>query len=106
MPLWEWECKGGVGLLFYFIFILFKDFIYLFLERVREGERNINVWLPLVHSLLGTWPATQACALGWELNRRPFDLQAGTQSTEPYQPGLDCYFILFLFFLKILFIYF
>ena len=28
----------------------------------REGE-NINVWLPLVHPLLGTWPAAQACAL-------------------------------------------
>ena len=28
-----------------------------------EMERNINVWLPLVHSLLGTWPATQVCVL-------------------------------------------
>ena len=37
---------------------------------------------------LGTWPATQACALDWELNRQPFGLQAGTQSTEPHQPGL------------------
>ena len=26
-------------------------------------ERNINVWLPLTHPLLGTWPTTQACAL-------------------------------------------
>ena len=26
-------------------------------------ERNITVWLPLEHPLLGTWPATQACAL-------------------------------------------
>ena len=45
----------------------FKDFIYLFLERGegREKERvkNINVWLSLMHPLLGTWPATQACAL-------------------------------------------
>ena len=42
-----------------------KDFIYLFLERGKEGEkeRNINVWLPLMRSLLGTWPTTQACAL-------------------------------------------
>ena len=41
--------------------------MYLFLER-REGkekerERNINVLLPLTCSHLGTWPATQACAL-------------------------------------------
>ena len=50
-----------------------KDFIYLFLERgrdgEREGERHINVWLPLAHPQLGTWPATQACALDWESNR-------------------------------------
>ena len=45
----------------------FKGFIYLFLDRgerrEKERERNINVWLPLVRPLLGTWPATQACAL-------------------------------------------
>ena len=43
-----------------------KDFIDLFLERGREGEereRNMNMWLPLECPLLGTWPATQACAL-------------------------------------------
>ena len=44
-----------------------KDFIYLFLEkgegRETETERNISVCLPLVHPLLGTWPATQAHAL-------------------------------------------
>ena len=26
-------------------------------------ERNINAWLPLMHPQLGTWPATEACAL-------------------------------------------
>ena len=49
------------------VFFLFKDFIYLFLERVegkeKERERNINVWLPLTCPLLGTWPTTQAGAL-------------------------------------------
>ena len=34
--------------------------ISLFLERGegrrKERERNINVWLPLKHPLLGTWP--------------------------------------------------
>ena len=38
-----------------------KDFIYLFLERwegrKEERERNINVWLPVTHPPLGTWPA-------------------------------------------------
>ena len=28
----------------------------------KERQRNINVWLPLTRPLLGTWPATQACA--------------------------------------------
>ena len=69
----------------------FKDFIYLFLERgegsKKETERNINVWLPLMHPLLGTWPATQACALIGNMNRQPFALQSGAQSTEPHQPG-------------------
>ena len=52
----------------YSLYLLFKkDFIHLYLER-GEGrekgrERNINVWLPLAHPLLGTWPTTQACAL-------------------------------------------
>ena len=50
------------------VFLVFlKDFIYLSLERgegrEKEEEWNINVWLPLVHPVLGTWPATQACAL-------------------------------------------
>ena len=49
------------------LFIYFLDFVYLFLERgegkEKEGERNIYVWLPLMCPLLGTWPATQACAL-------------------------------------------
>ena len=49
------------------VFYFFKICIYLlFLERGREGEiegKNINVWLPLERPLLGTWPATQVCAL-------------------------------------------
>ena len=62
-------------------FLFFKkNFIYLFLDRgkgrEKDRERNINVCLPLTHPLLGTWPATQACALtgnptGTPLVRRP-----------------------------------
>ena len=40
-----------------------KDFIYLFLERGEERERNVNVWLPLMWPPVETWPTTQACAL-------------------------------------------
>ena len=62
--LWElwWQQVGKVGPLEYFLI-----FIYLFLERgermEKERERNINVWLHLACLPLGTWPATQACAL-------------------------------------------
>ena len=48
-------------------FSVLNYFIYLFLERgegrEKDRERNINVCLPLTHPLLGTWPATQVCAL-------------------------------------------
>ena len=48
--------------------VLFYSFILEILfyrkeGRVKETERNISVWLPLACSLLGTWPATQACAM-------------------------------------------
>ena len=49
---------------------IFKNFYFIlfyFLERgegrEKERERYINVRLPLMHPLLGTWPATLACAL-------------------------------------------
>ena len=56
----------NVMFLIYFLYLNFF-FVYLFLDRgegrEKERERNIYVWLPLEHPLLGTWPATQACAL-------------------------------------------
>ena len=48
------------------IVCVFFKVLLIFRESGREGEkeeRNINVWLPLMHPLLGTWPTTQACAL-------------------------------------------
>ena len=47
------------NVIFYFFKILF---IYYYMGREGETERNINVWLPLAHPSLGTWPATQAYA--------------------------------------------
>ena len=54
--------------------LLFKK-IY-FLER--EGEKHECV-AASHRPPMGTRPTTQACALDWESNRRPFDLQASTQ---------------------------
>ena len=50
---------------FIYIFNLFcfKDFIYLFLDRGKWREKNVHVLLLLACPPLGTWPATQACAL-------------------------------------------
>ena len=63
--------------LFFFSF-LFLDFIYLFLDRGegRERGRETNVWLPLTRPLLGTRPATQACALtgNWTSNPLVYSL--------------------------------
>ena len=46
---------------------IFYLFIYLFIERRErreiERERNIDVWLPLMCPLLGTWLTTLECAL-------------------------------------------
>ena len=39
--------------------------------REEERERNLNVWLPLTHPLLGTWPTTQASSLTENRTRDP-----------------------------------
>ena len=57
----ELLCLSCFGILWGF----FLKFLFIKRGEGREEERkrNINVWLPLVRPLLGTWPATQACAL-------------------------------------------
>ena len=42
-----------------------KNILFIFRKKGREGERqgNINMWFPLMCSLLRTWPAIQAYAL-------------------------------------------
>ena len=52
-------------------------------------KRHID-WLPLSRPQLGTWPATQACALTWN-HTSSRDMQASTQSTEPHQPGMTLF---------------
>ena len=77
-----------------------KDFIYLFFEILftyflergreeqREGEKHQCVVASRVPSTgdlahnLGTCP-------DWESNQQPVGWQAGAQSTEPHQPGLQ-----------------
>ena len=71
--------------------IFLKDFIYLFLERGKEGEREGEKHQCVVASCT---PPT------WDLAFNPgmypsknFGSQAGAQSTEPHQPGQrKCYY--------------
>ena len=63
----------------------------MFRERGREGEREGEKHQCVVASC--TPPTGDlACNPGtfpdWESNQLPFGSQAGTQSTEPHQPGL------------------
>ena len=86
-------------MLFFFLFKKKILFIYS-REKGSKGERegakhqcvrDTSITRP--HQ--GTWPATQACAL---TRNRTGDLLvhrlAGTQSTEPHQPGLMVFLII------------
>ena len=64
-----------------------KDFIYLLLERninVREIYQSAASHMPPPRDLAHN----SGMCPDWELNQRPLDSQAGTQSTEPHQTGL------------------
>ena len=73
-------------------YTLLKDFIYLFIFREREGEREGEKHQCVV-ALHTTPTGDLACnpilCPDWELNHPPLGSQAGTQSTEPHQPGLN-----------------
>ncbi|KAF6099831.1 hypothetical protein HJG60_011562 [Phyllostomus discolor] len=70
--------------------------MYLFLERRegREKQRERNISMREI-SITSCTPPTGDLARNpgmcpdWKLNRQPFASQAGTQSTEPHQPGQD-----------------
>ena len=73
------------------ILCFFKNFLFNFRERGKEGEREGEkqqcvVAPPMPHT--GDLTCNPGMCPDWESNRRPFGSQAGTQSTEPHQPGL------------------
>ena len=81
--------------LLHFIFKI----LFTFSERGRQGERERETGLPLTCLQLGTWPATQACALTGNETCDFLGVQASTQSTEPHQPGLLLLLLIFILFL-------
>ena len=74
----------------FFFFFLFK-IVFIFRASGREGEREGEKHQYVVASHephTGDLACNPGMCPEWESNQRPFGLQAGTQSTEPHQPGL------------------
>ena len=67
--------------------------MYLFFrERGREEEREEEKHQCVVAFHMpptGDLACKSVICPDWELNQRPFGMQAGTQSTEPHQQGLN-----------------
>ena len=85
--------------IFLFIFFIFykflKDFIYLFLKRGREGKREGEKHQCMVASHtspLGTWSATQACALTGNWTGDPLVCRPGLNTLN--DTSLGSFFIL------------
>ena len=65
-------------------------------ERGREGKGEGQKHQCVVASRMpptGDLAGNPGLFPDWELNWRPFGSQAGTQSTEPHQPGLHGLFL-------------
>ena len=107
---WNFQCPPGTIHSYYNVVdsisyaalkccYVFKDCIYLFLERGKEGETEEKKHQCVVasHTLpTGDLAHNSGVCPDWELNWQPFDLQASTQSTEPHQSGLKCCYFLTL----------
>ena len=68
-----------------------KDFIYLFLERGREGEREGEKHQCVFASHMpptGDLARNPGMCPDSESNWQLFGLRSNTQSAEPHQPGL------------------
>ena len=80
-------------------FIFKINYLFIFRERGREGEREGEKRQCVVASHV---PPTKDLAYNpgmcpdWESNQRPFGSQARAQSTEPHQPG-PCFYFKYVF---------
>ena len=70
------------------VHIYIRFYLFIFREMGREGEREEEK-----HRCVVASHSTEDLALipgmcpDWESNQRLFGFQAGTQSTDPHQPG-------------------
>ena len=74
--------------------VFFLKILFIFREKGREGERerNINVWLPPPPLPLGTWPATQACALTGNWTSHPLVRRPALSPLSHTSQGTGCVF--------------
>ena len=72
------------------LFLKKKIYLFVFRERVREGERGRETSMCGCLSRAPNWgPGLQPRQCPeWESNPLPSGSQSGTQSTEPHQPEL------------------
>ena len=76
--------QGNITVIF--MVFLFKKILFIFRERGKERKKGRET--SMVTSRIGDLTQNPGMCPDWELNQRPFSLQASTQSTEPHQPGL------------------
>ena len=92
---WSGLERQGSKNVFLFHSFFKKDFVYLFLEKGREGERKGEKHQCVVASHTpptGDLASNPGMCPDRESNQWPFDLQAVAQSTESHQPGLVSFF--------------
>ena len=85
--------KGGLPFLF-FILILKRFYLFIFRELEREGKRGEKhqcVFASCVPRPLGTWPATQACALTGNQTRDPLVRRTALNPLSHTNQGSSCF---------------
>ena len=84
---WKYDSHTLEDYVAFFFFLRF----YLFLETGREGEKHCVVafWAPPT----GDPAHNPGMCPDWESYQWPSGSQAGTQSSEPHQPGQDYVFL-------------
>ena len=73
-----------------------RFYLFIFRERGQEGKREGEKHQCVVASRTtptGDLAHNPGMCPDWESSPRPFGSQAGTQSTEPHQPGLPFFFL-------------
>ena len=70
---------------------LFKDFIYLYLDREEGRERGwaVPACVASRSPATGDLARNSGMCPDWEWNQWSFGSQTGAQSTDPHQPGLN-----------------